>query len=443
MDTVKWIPGACATHPLKNRESNEMAVMSVTVVGAGIVGLSVAYEALQSGAAVTIIDRNPEGDKASFGNAGGIAVTEVIPASVPGLWKKVPFWIADPLGPLALRVAHTPHLLPWLWSFARVGTASEVLRISGALADINSRVYDDLVPLFNKVGLASDLFRKGALTVYESESGLKRDQPDWDAKRALGVDVQELSAAQVRELEPALGPIVKSGVFTPQWSHVSDPKKVVDVLRNWLAANGAQILRGQVDRLNPTTDGAAITLDGGKVLRAAKVVIAAGAWSAQLARQLGDRVLLESERGYNTTIASPGVALEREVIFAERKFVATPLSIGLRIGGAAEFGGLRAAPNFKRSKALVKLVKLYLPGVKEEGGVEWSGHRPATPDSLPVIGRSGPSRHIIYAFGHGHLGLTQGPTTGKIVGDLLFERQPCLDVAPFSVARFSQKGRRQ
>lgn len=150
-------------------------------------------------------------------------------------------------------------------------------------------------------------------------------------------------------------------------------------------------------------------------------------------------MLLESERGYNTTIASSGVALEREVIFADRKFVATPLSIGLRIGGAAEFGGLKAAPNFERSKALVNLAKLYLPGIKEEGGMEWSGHRPATPDSLPIIGRSGSSRHIIYAFGHGHLGLTQGPTTGKIVTDLLFGRKPFLNLAPFSVARFSPK----
>ncbi|KAA3441958.1 amino acid dehydrogenase [Mesorhizobium sp. SARCC-RB16n] len=416
-----------------------MAGMSVIVVGAGIVGLSVAYAALQSGAAVTIIDRDPGGDKVSLGNAGGIAVTEVMPASVPGLWKKVPFWVLDPLGPLTLRVSHAPHLLPWLWSFAKVGTASEARRISGALAEINSRVYDDLVPLFNKVGLANDLFRKGALTVYESESGLRRDQPVWDAKRALGVETEELSASQVRNMEPALGPIVKHGVFTPQWSHVSDPKKVVDVLRTWLVANGAQILRGQVDLLVATADGAALTLNGGRTLKAAKTVIAAGAWSAQLARQLGDRVLLESERGYNTTIASPGVALEREVIFADRKFVATPLSVGLRVGGAAEFGGLDAAPNFDRSKSLVTLAKLYLPGMKVEGGVEWSGHRPATPDSLPIISRSGRSRHIIYAFGHGHLGLTQGPTTGKIVADLLFGRVPCLNLAPFSVTRFSNK----
>ncbi|AGG75708.1 NAD(P)/FAD-dependent oxidoreductase [Sinorhizobium meliloti] len=416
-----------------------MPEVSAIVVGAGIVGLSVAYGALRNGVSVMIVDRNPEGDKASFGNAGGIAVTEVVPASVPGLWKKVPFWMLDPLGPLALRMAHTPRLLPWLWNFARVGTASEVRRISTALADINGRVYDDLLPLFNEVGLAGDLLQKGALTVYESENGLRNDMHDWDAKRDLGVEVQELTAAEIREMEPALSPIVKNGVFTPQWSHIKDPKRVVDVLRHWLVANGAEIVRGEVDRVVPTSDGAKVVLDGGREMTARKIVIAAGAWSGRLAKQMGDRVLVESERGYTTTIASPGVALEREVIFADRKFVATPLSIGLRIGGAAEFGGLEVAPNYARSKALVKLAKHYFPDIREEGGVEWSGHRPTTPDSLPVIGRSGPSSNIIYAFGHGHLGLTQGPTTGKIVSDLLLGRKPLIDIAPFSVARFSLK----
>lgn len=412
---------------------------NVIVVGAGIVGLSVAYEALMVGANVTVVDRDPAGDKTSFGNAGGIAVTEVIPASVPGVWKKVPFWMMDPLGPLSLRVAHLPLLLPWLWNFARVGTAGEVIRISKALSEINGRVYEDLVPLFNKVGLAGDLLRKGALTVYESENGLTNDRHEWDAKRALGIEVQDLTATQVREMEPALSPIVKSGVFMPQWSHVTDPKRVLDVLRHWLASNGVRIVQGQVDRVNPTSEGAEVLLDGGQQITAAKVVIAAGAWSARLTKQLGDRVLLESERGYNTTIASPGISLEREIIFADRKFVATPLSIGLRIGGAAEFGGLNATPNFARSKALVKLARLYLPGIEDDGGIEWSGHRPTTPDSLPVISRSAASANIIYAFGHGHLGLTQGPTTGKIVCDLLFGRTPTVDLAPFSAARFSLK----
>jgi D-amino-acid dehydrogenase len=152
---------------------------------------------------------------------------------------------------------------------------------------------------------------------------------------------------------------------------------------------------------------------------------------------LGERVLIESERGYNTTIPAPGVTLGREIIFAERKFVATPLACGLRIGGAAEFGGLEAAANYKRSRALATLAGLYLPGLATEGGTEWAGHRPTTPDSLPVIGTSRRKPSVVYAFGHGHLGLTQAATTGRLVADLMAGRAPPIDMAPYGIGRFN------
>jgi D-amino-acid dehydrogenase len=154
-------------------------------------------------------------------------------------------------------------------------------------------------------------------------------------------------------------------------------------------------------------------------------------------KSLGDHVLLESERGYNTTLPRPGLALEREVIFAERKFVVTPLSIGLRIGAAAEFGGLNAQPNYKRAEALVRLASRYLPALQSEGGTAWAGHRPATPDSLPVIGVSPRHNQVFYAFGHGHLGLTQAATTGKLVSDLVAGRRPPLDMEPYAISRFN------
>ncbi|BAV52872.1 amino acid dehydrogenase transmembrane protein (plasmid) [Mesorhizobium loti] len=254
---------------------------------------------------------------------------------------------------------HAPRLLPWLCSFAQAGTPSEVERISGALAALNRRVYADLVPLFADIGLSGELHRKGALTVYESGKGWRADALEWEAKQRLGIDTRELSGDQARELEPALGPLVKRAVLTPQWSHVSDPKGVVDRLRSWLTANGASLIAGQVSHLAGCPQGGTIILADGSRLSASKIVVAAGAWSGELSRQVGDYALLESERGYNTTIATPQIALNRTMIFAERKFVATPLSIGLRIGGAAEFGGLRSAPNFARSKALVELAKAY------------------------------------------------------------------------------------
>jgi D-amino-acid dehydrogenase len=415
----------------------------VAVIGAGIVGLAVAYHLHRDGLRVTVIDPDPTGDKTSFGNAGGIGVTEVVPASVPGLLLKVPGWLLDPLGPLAIRPTYAPKRVPWLYAFLKAGKPSEVARIADALAALNARVYDDLLPMLATTGLSGELHRFGALTVYEDEEAYRRDAAEWSLKRSHGIQTDFLSGEEVRDLEPALSAAVACGVFTPEWSHVSDPKKLTDGLRHWLAAERVAICAGRVGKIESHGEGEVIlTLESGGTLHFGNVVVAAGAWSGILARGFGESVQLESERGYNTTIPNPGVILQREVIFAQRKFVATPLVSGLRIGGAAEFGGLDAIANYKRAAALVRLAEKYLPDLKTEGGVHWAGHRPATPDSLPVIGRSTRHPNVFYAFGHGHLGLTQAATTGRIVGDLIAQRPPSIDLNPYSIARF-QKGFRR
>ncbi len=419
---------------------HDMPNGSVVVVGSGVIGLAVACHLVQDGVEVTLVDRDPEGDRASHGNAGGIAVSEVVPASVPGMLWRIPGWLLDPLGPLAVRPSHAPKLARWLWRFSCAGTTSEVARISAALATLLGRVYDDLVPMLAATGLNDQLHRRGALTVYETEAGFRRDANEWALKRSHGIEAIEMAFEEARRLEPALGPMVCRAVFTPQWSHISDPKRLVDGLRSWLQANGLSIIRGEVVEITPSDDGGAgetdVRLADGRSLRGHTIVVATGAWSGRIARRLGDKVLIESERGYNATLVHPGVSLEREIIFAERKFVATPLSCGLRIGGAAEFGGLDAIADYRRSEALVTLARRYLPGLRTGGGENWAGHRPATPDSLPVIGRSGRYSNVVYAFGHGHLGLTLAATTGRLVADLVSRRPPTIELGPYAATRF-------
>jgi D-amino-acid dehydrogenase len=414
---------------------------SVVVIGAGILGIATAYYLVREGAAVTVVDRAPEGDKASFGNAGGIAVTEIVPASLPGLAWRIPRWLLDPLGPLAVRPAHARKLVPWLWRFSQAGTPKQVSRIASALSALNNRVYADLRPMLAETGLSGELNERGALAVYESEQGFRSDAWEWALKRDHGIAIKNLTGEEAREMEPALGTIVRRAVFTPQWSHVNDPKRLVCSIREWLRIRGVTFVTGDVIDISGPGGVPQVNLEvdlaGGRSLAAKNVVVAAGAWSGQLAKRLGDRVLLESERGYNTTLPDPGVALCREIIFAERKFVATPLSCGLRIGGAAEFGGLDAGPNFKRCQALVTLAARYLPGLKPRGGTNWAGHRPATPDSLPVIGASVRHPQVFYAFGHGHLGLTQAATTGRLISNLINRVPTPIDLSPYSIGRFS------
>lgn len=412
----------------------------VVVIGAGIVGLACAWSALKDGATVTIVDRDFEGDRASHGNAGGIAVTESTPISVQGMFFKAAKWLADPLGPLALDWKHIPAALPWFLAFRRASRHENFRAISHALANLNNRVYGDLVPMFRDIGAMDRFYRRGALTVYETDEAFAADAQEWAFKRELGVRWRAMRAAEIRDLEPSLAPVFRHGVFLEDWSHIGDPKQLVTQLRNRVCELGAQRVEGHVTALDASDALApAAVLVGGDRVQGRRVVVAAGAWSAGLAESIGDRVLLDSERGYNTTLPAHNIGLTREVIFAERRFVATPLDIGLRIGGAAEFAGLKAGPNYKRSDALLTLGKRFLPGIDDRGAVKWMGHRPATPDSLPVIGRSPRVPSIVYAFGHGHLGLTHSATTGALVADLLADRTPGIALDPYAIDRFRQR----
>jgi len=410
----------------------------IAVIGAGIVGLSCAWYAQKNGHDVTIVDPDPQGDKASFGNAGGIAVTEIIPASTPGVFLKVPQWLLDPLGPLSLRWRHAPNLVPWLLRFSQVSTETQMLRVAAALSALNSRVYQSLNPILDSAGLGHKIDNCGALTVYETEAAYQADRAEWDLKRQYGIICTPMSGDEARRMEPALGSIVKRAMFTPQWSQVSDPRQIHEGIFQDVLRHGAKVQRGAAKNIRQTETGAVIECENCDPVSADQVVIAAGAWSKALAASIGDRVLLESERGYNTTLPNPAVNVSREIIFAERQFVASPLSCGLRIGGAAEFGGLSAAPNYKRSDALVALAKQYLPNLDSGQGTTWAGHRPATPDSLPVIGRSANAPSVIHAFGHGHLGLTQAAITGRIVSDLIDNKPSGFDLTPYRIERFSR-----
>lgn len=412
---------------------------AVVVIGAGVVGLASAIRLNEAGYAVTVIDRDPDGDRCSFGNAGGIAVTEVIPAAFPGVARHVPGWLLDPLGPLYLRLAHLPAMRRWLWVFLMSANTSRYEAVAHSLAALNGLATADWKSLLADIGLSADLVEKGALSLYRKRSNFAADLGQWELKRKLGIAWRELTPNELSGLEPALAGKFDVSVMLPQWSHVLSPRRIVERLQATAAARSVQIIREEVVGFEHGNDLAtALKMSNGTKLRADFVVVAAGAWSARLARQLGDNVLLESERGYNTTLPDPGVSLSREIILAEQNYVMTPLEDGLRIGGAAEFSGLSAPATFQRSDALLKLGRQVFPQLNEAGAVKWMGNRPATPDSLPVIGRSTQARNVIYAFGHGHLGLTQSAPTSTLVRQIITGETPSISLDPFRPDRFDR-----
>lgn len=409
----------------------------LVVVGAGVIGLASAWAAQRRGWAVTLVDRDFEGDRASHGNAGGIAITECVPLSLSGMGLKPLRWLLDPLGPLAIRPGHAMKLLPWYRALKQVSEPANFTRIGDALAALNSGALADFQAMLAGLDLSKALHQRGALTVYETQAAFEADRSAWQFKRDRGVRWRLVDADELRAMEPGLAPVFKQAVMLEDWAHIDDPKQIVDALRARLHASGATLVQGEAARLLLDPPGqAGVALTDGRTVLGDKVLVATGAWSEALVRSVGDHVLIESERGYNTTLPASATHLSREVIFAERMFVATPLAVGLRIGGAAEFAGLTAPANYKRSDALLALARRYLPGLDERGAAKWMGNRPTTPDSLPVIGSSPRSPRVLYAFGHGHLGLTQSASTAQLVADLIEDKPAHIDLAAFSIARF-------
>lgn len=407
----------------------------VIVIGAGVIGLSTALMAQARGLSVTVIDREGPAAGASAGNAGAFAFTDILPLASPGILRKAPRWLLDPLGPLSVPPAYSLKIAPWLYRFWRACSPQAVAASTAAQTALMDLSKAELEPFLALTGTAGMLRKDGNLQVYEGEAELRASLPGWDARQAHGIEFRHMSAAEMAAVQPGLSSRFTHGTFTPGWYSIADPKDYVIALAEKFRTLGGKILRADVTGLQPQAASVRV-LTKSSTLEAGQVVLAAGAFSHQIAHSVGERFPLETERGYNTTLPLDAFDLRCQVTFGGHGFVVSRLSTGIRVGGAVELGGLTLPPNWKRSEAMLAKAKAFLPGLKPEGGTRWMGFRPSLPDSLPVIGRSKASPRVIHAFGHGHLGLTQSAGTARLVADLLLGLGPAISLSPFSPQRF-------
>lgn len=425
-----------ASGPVSPSKDFPAAPLDVAIIGAGIVALATAQTLQAAGRRVALIERGGVAAATSSGNAGALAFSDILPLASSGKIRQVPKWLLDPLGPLAIPPAYALKIAPWLIRFWRAGWRDRVAASLAAQVSLMRVAETEMGRMVTEAGLAALVHHDGSLELYESEREFRDSLPGWQARRQAGIAFEHVQGARMAELQPGLSPRFVSGTFVPGWRTVSDPFLFASALARHLESQGVLFLTGEAVRLEPGEAGVTIHLADGRRVMAGQVVVAAGAWSRRLTDPLGDRIPLETERGYNTTLPTGAFDLRRQVIFGGHGFVVTPLSTGLRVGGAVELGGLDLPPNFKRSEAMLRKAQDFLPGLKPEGGRPWMGFRPSLPDSLPVIGASRASSRIVYAFGHGHLGLTQSAGTGRLVADLLAGAAPAIDLGPFSPRRF-------
>lgn len=409
----------------------------ITVIGGGVIGLACAHRLQRAGLTVELIDAGPPQIKCSFGNAGSISSGSVAPLALPGVLAKVPSMLLDPGGPLRVRPGYVLRALPWLWQFVRAARRDRVERIADALSALLAPAVQTTRALAEDCG-AGDLVRDtGQLQLYPSRKALEADGAVWRLRRERGVEFVEVDAGQIRDLEPAVGSAYPVGIYLPNEAMAADPWQLCECIAADFRARGGTILHGRVHGFG-MRDGRPhrLRLEDGSERALSQVVIAAGAWSGQLTSQIGHPVPLESQRGYHLSLAGASVKLGRPVVMADRKCFVTPMQGALRLAGTVEFGGLDAPPNRARARRLLDHARHLLPGLEHGAVDEWMGHRPCLPDSLPVIGRSRRHSNVLFAFGHGHLGLTGAAVTAEQVARLATGAPATIDLAPFDIERF-------
>jgi len=410
--------------------------IDVIVIGAGIVGLAVAEKLQSQGMEVTLVEREAVAAEASKGNAAAFAFSDIMPLASPGMIKKALKWFIDPLGPFAVVAKDLPWTLPWLMRFLAASLPSRVQRSITAQSALMKLSRSTMASMVERANIQQMVHSDGVLYLYENEQYYESDHVNWALRSRHGIAFDRYEGKALHAFQSGLSESIKAGVFVPEWQTVTNPATFCDAIHHHLTTQGVETRIAGVSAIADTKTGAEVVLDTGERIKTDYVVLAAGPWSAALAKPLGDWIPLIGERGYNTTFPRQSLNLDRMLIFSDHGFVVTPLDSGIRVGGASEIARLDRAPNYRRSEAMVKKAKRFLPDLVTDEGEPWMGSRPAIPDTLPVIGCAKSSDRIIYAFGHGHLGLTQSAATGQLVCELISKEKTSVDITPFRPDRF-------
>lgn len=412
--------------------------MHIVVLGTGIVGTCSAAWLQRDGHRITFVAPVPPGEACSFGNAGSLSPSACLPVGLPGMWKQAPRWLADPDGPLRIHPAYLPRALPWLLRFVRASSPQEVVRIATALRGLLAPIFDCYGPLLAHAKAEHLVRRTGCLYVYSSSEAGARWRWGMDLRRSLQVELRDVEADELEALEPDLRGRFRFGLLAPDNGSTVDPAALVKALHAQCAADGAQTLNASAvgfDLQGGRVRG--VRLHSGGVLECDGVVVAAGAWSGSLARDLGASVPLETQRGYHVTVQSSNLGLRHTVMAPEYNLMVNPMAMGLRLAGSVEFAGLRRPPDYRRADVLLAKGREMFPHLDTSRTSQWMGHRPCLPDSLPVIGRAPRAENAWLAFGHGHVGMCGGASTGREIAHLVAGRPPQVDLEPFSPGRFA------
>ena len=412
-----------------------MEKTDIAVLGGGVIGLSVALKMLNSGREVVLIDSEEPGSGTSYGNAGTIAEYAVLPVGSPEVIKRLPSLLFDKNSPMAIKRSEILSLAPWLMKFLYQSMPKQAEKNAQSIAKIlvNARLrWEDLASQINGSSLLNN---NGSIYIYKSKSIYDAGLKDINHRKTLGLNAQMLNPSELNKLEPNINLIEGGAAYFPDCAYMSDPGKMMKLLLNTCIEKGCQVIRQTAKNIERTNNGIKVTLDDKSTILSKHLVVSAGAFSKKFAKQAGDNIPLDVERGYHVEYDMNEPLLNRPCCSADGGFYMSPMSGRLRVVGTVELGGVSPKISMHRVNHLENGASNFFPSLGKPSRT-WLGFRPSIPDSKPVISASRKGNDIVYAFGHGHIGLTLAPVTAEIVESIITGKKPPIPIHEFSVQRF-------
>ena len=407
----------------------------ITVLGGGVIGLSIALRLLNAGREVVLIDPEVPGTGTSFGNAGTIAEYAVLPVGSPEIIKQLPSLLLNKNSPIAIKRSAILTLVPWLLRFLNQSMPKNAAKNALAIASLLQGSRHRWEELSSQIGGESLLKTDGNIYLYHTKELFKHGIKDIDKRKKLGLNAEILNIDELKKLEPNLNLSQGGASFFPDGAYMSDPGKMVKLILDASLKKGCQVIKTEAKKIERTNDGVKINLDNQKTIMTKQLVVAAGAYSKKFAAQVGDKVPLGVERGYHVEYDMAEPLLNRPCCHAAGGFYMSPMTGRLRVVGTVELGGLSPKISQHRVRHLEKGAEIFFPNLGSPSRT-WLGFRPSIPDSRPVISESSKGNDIVYAFGHGHIGLTLAPITAEIVDSILTKTKTPISISDFSAKRF-------
>tara|TARA_Y100000590_G_scaffold448576_1_gene585478 strand:+ start:242 stop:1495 length:1254 start_codon:yes stop_codon:yes gene_type:complete len=415
-----------------NGETNKSS--SVGVIGAGIQGVCVSLCLIKKGFKVTLLDRDEPGKSASYGNAGHFSPYASVPINRPDILVDVPAMLLSSAGPLSLQWNYVPKMIPWFIKFIKNCSKKNMMHTAKymhQILDLALPAYDEL---FQNIDVSGLVENKGIIYFW-TDKDLKSRELEIKIRKELGVEQKLLTPHEIHDLEPHIRKIYHGGVYYPSARHATNPRKILLKLFESFLKLGGIFVKQNVNKMTVSSDDKILIETNSNSYTFDKTVVACGAFSKKLTDQMGEKIPLDTERGYHVHFKGYNHLLSRPIIFLNRGFGITPMEQGLRVVGTVEFGGLENPINKKRIQNLVNNAKYLFPKISEHYD-EWLGFRPTLPDFLPVMGPSKNHKNLFYSFGHHHLGWTLGAISGKIISKMISGEKTNLNLEPYSSLRF-------